>query len=107
SRLLELGPPEEIAQVLRMQLAQLPAEDGGQAEAAGGAMAAGGGEGGEAGEAEGASIRLRVRLADALSDTDLDNGAALFIFARDPRGGPPVAVIRESAASLPGEFVLS
>ncbi|MBN1238312.1 MAG: c-type cytochrome biogenesis protein CcmI, partial [Gammaproteobacteria bacterium] len=32
---------------------------------------------------------------------------ALFIFARAPNGGPPVAVIRESAASLPGEFVLS
>ena len=108
ARLLELGPPEEIAQILRMQLAQLSAADGGTADAAsGGPMAAGGGEGGEAAEAEGASVRLRVRLADALADTDLQNGAALFIFARDPRGGAPVAVIRVPAASLPGEFVLS
>ena len=34
-------------------------------------------------------------------------GAALFIFARAPEGGPPVAVIRETASAVPGEFSLS
>jgi cytochrome c-type biogenesis protein CcmH len=30
----------------------------------------------------------------------------LFIFARSQEGGPPVAVVRHPAATLPGEFSL-
>ena len=37
----------------------------------------------------------------------LASQAALFVFARAPEGGPPLAVIRESAASIPGAFALS
>jgi cytochrome c-type biogenesis protein CcmH len=33
--------------------------------------------------------------------------AALFVFARAPGGGPPVAVIRQSVNTVPGSFTLS
>ena len=54
------------------------------------------------------AIRLRVRLGEGISGNALDNpGAALFLFARAPEGGPPVAVIRETVSAIPGEFSLS
>ena len=58
---------------------------------------------------EGFAIRLRIRLGEELgaSNAVTRPGAALFIFARAPEGGPPVAVIREDVAALPGEFSLS
>ena len=33
--------------------------------------------------------------------------ASLFVFARAPEGGPPLAVIRASATSVPGTFALT
>jgi cytochrome c-type biogenesis protein CcmH len=99
TRLLALGPPEEIAQILRAQLAQLPtAEGSGEAVARSGAA--------PSSAADGPTIRVHVRLGQGVSGAELGADAALFIFARDPRGGPPVAVIREAASAVPGEFVL-
>ncbi|MBN1238465.1 MAG: hypothetical protein JXB36_08175, partial [Gammaproteobacteria bacterium] len=66
TRLLELGPPEEIAQILRAQLTQLPQADEGSAASAGG-------EGAPA--AEGPSITLRVRLAEELADRPIGSNA--------------------------------
>ena len=58
--------------------------------------------------ATGAELRLRITLADGLSiDSVGGPAAALFIFARAPEGGPPVAAIRDTAGSVPGEFSLS
>jgi cytochrome c-type biogenesis protein CcmH len=37
----------------------------------------------------------------------LGPNAQLFIIARAPEGGPPIAVIRQPASALPGEFSLS
>ena len=37
----------------------------------------------------------------------LGPNAQLFIFARAPEGGPPLAVIRQPATAVPGEFTLS
>ena len=58
--------------------------------------------------AQDVAIRLRIRLGEDINANALDNpGAALFLFARAPEGGPPVAVIRETVSAIPGEFSLS
>ncbi len=91
SRLLAFNPPENVAQVLRQQLQALggviESEDTAQVEAA-------------------EAIRLLISVDEALADA-MPDAASLFIFARNPAGGPPVAVVRASAATLPGEFALS
>jgi cytochrome c-type biogenesis protein CcmH len=98
SRLLELNPPDELRAVLSTQLAAL----------AGPAAGAGApGRGASGGAAGGPSLRLSVRLGEGRSLGELGPAAQLFIFARAPGGGPPLAVIREPATALPGEFTLS
>jgi cytochrome c-type biogenesis protein CcmH len=98
SRLLELGiVPNELAQVIRAQIAAMPA-GGETAPAASGAPPA---------VAGGPEISLSVKLADGLSAQDLGADAALFIFARAPGGGPPIAAVRAPASAVPGRFVLS
>lgn len=95
TRLLALGVvPDDLAQMIRAQLAQLPA-DGGDTLAAQ-PVAAGGPE-----------IAITVRLGSELPVPDLGADAALFIFARPPGGGPPIAAVRAPASAVPGEFVLS
>jgi len=99
TRLLTLGPPDPVAEVLRQQLSLLgaPAADTpdervqvAQAESSGGL-----------------ELQLRVALAEGLSAEGFGPTAALFIFARAPEGGPPLAVIRQAASAVPGEFSLS
>ena len=101
SRLLQLNPPQALRDVLQQHLSALggisepvqkPPLQLAQTEAS-----------------AGLEIRLRIRLAEGLGAAGAltSPGAALFIFARAPEGGPPVAVIRESASSVPGEFSLS
>jgi cytochrome c-type biogenesis protein CcmH len=101
SRLLALGPPQAVADVLSQQLQLL----GGPVTAAAAATPVAPTASDAATEA-GESLRLMIRLGDDLPPTDLGS-ASLFIFARSPNGGPPVAVLRQSAAALPGEFGLS
>ena len=93
SRLLGLGVPDEIGQIIRAQLAQLPA----------------GGEGseGDPAAAGGPSIAINVKLGESVPAGALGGEAALFIFARTPGGGPPVAAVRAPASAVPGDFVLS
>jgi cytochrome c-type biogenesis protein CcmH len=94
TKLLALDPPQEVAQVVRTQLAAL-----------GGAPGAS--EGGQAATPAGPTIKLAVTLGAGRRVADLGPNAALFIFARAPGGGPPVAVIRQPANAVPGEFTLS
>jgi cytochrome c-type biogenesis protein CcmH len=95
TKLLRLDPPEEVAQIVRQQLAAL------------GAPATGQGAGGEAAPS-GPSIKLAVSLGPGRRVADLGPNAALFIFARAPGSvGPPLAVIRKPADAVPGEFTLS
>ena len=95
SLLLAIGVPEGVAEVLREHLAALG--QGTLTESPpGGAIADAAG---------GFALQLNIRLADDIASAA--PGAALFIFARAPEGGPPLVVIRESAAALPGEFALS
>lgn len=91
TRLLGLGiVPEDLAQVIEVQLAQLPA--GAQAEKA---------------EAANPRIELDISIAEGLSTANFGADSALFIFARAPSGGPPLAALRVPATAIPGQFVLS
>lgn len=105
SRLLQLDPPQAMRDVLREHLNALgsmsePVQDSplqlAQTEPSPGAS-------------PGLDIRLRIRIAEDLAAAAgmTNPNAALFIFARAPEGGPPVAVIRETASQVPGEFSLS
>jgi cytochrome c-type biogenesis protein CcmH len=91
-RLLEANPPEEIAEMLRQQLAAL--EQSPTAPAAGDAPVA----------AQGPTVQLDVRLGEGRTPAP---NASLFIFARTGTAGPPIAAIRGSATQLPGQFTLS
>jgi len=95
SALLALNPPEEVAQVLRQQV-----------EALGGAVAPPAAATTAAAPAAEAGVRLLISVADDLNAGDLGD-ASLFIFARSPGGGPPIAVQRRAASELPGDFRLS
>ena len=103
SQLLALDPPEEIRRRLSSQFgvtapspvlaaAERPASTPGVPPAAG---------------SVGPTIKLNVRLGQGVSIARFGPSAALFIFARAPGGGPPVAVIRQPASAVPGEFTLS
>ena len=93
SALLTLGPPEQVAQILRDQLQAL----GGAVETTTAAPAA---------SASGSGVRLLISVADNLDTGDLAN-ASLFVFARSPGGGPPIAVQRRAASELPADFRLT
>jgi cytochrome c-type biogenesis protein CcmH len=92
TQLLALNPPENVAGIVRRQLEALGGAPAGQGEA----VAAGG-----------RAIELDVSLGEGRSVADLGPGAQLFIIARAPEGGPPLAVIRRPPAAVPGEFTLS
>jgi cytochrome c-type biogenesis protein CcmH len=94
--LLQLGPPEEVATVVRTQLAALGVAPGNTPS--GGAVAS---------AAAGPTIQLDVSLGPGRSLEQLQPAAQLFIFARAPEGGPPLAVIRRPASAVPGQFTLS
>lgn len=94
SRLLASNPPEHIAEILRQQLGALGGPSKTPAPAA------------PAAAAGAASVRLMIHVAEGLQ-ARVPAAASLFIFARNPDGGPPVAVLRQAASALPGEFTLS
>jgi cytochrome c-type biogenesis protein CcmH len=87
--LLTMPLPEPLADSVRAQLAAL------------------GGEGGASSPVSGPEIKLSVTLGPGLSLADLGPAAQLFIIARAPEGGPPIAVIRRPPSAVPGEFSLS
>lgn len=93
--LLGFDLPEQVAASVRAQLAAL---GGPLSEGAGSASAP---------AVSGPVITLNVTLGTDRELGDLGAGAQLFIFARAPQGGPPLAVIRQPASSVPGEFTLS
>ena len=101
SRLLQLDPPQAMRDVLEQHLNALggiaaPVQDPPLQLA-------------QTEPPPGLEISLRITLGEGLeaAGAATSPGAALFIFARAPEGGPPVAVIREAASSIPGEFSLS
>ena len=102
SRLLAMNPPEEIANMLRTQLGAL----GAAPERGSAASSVADGPGGERAPS-GPTVQLDVSLAGGLSIQQLPPSAALFILARAPGGGPPLAVIRKPPSAVPGHFTLS
>jgi cytochrome c-type biogenesis protein CcmH len=99
SRLLAMNPPDEIATILRQRLAALGGPSSAAAPNAGTAAAAV--------APSGPTVRLDVSLAAGRSIQQLPPSAALFILARAPGGGPPLAVIRQPPSAIPGQFTLS
>jgi cytochrome c-type biogenesis protein CcmH len=94
SQLLQLEIPPDTATMVRARLAAL-----GEAPPAAGARAAA--------APSGPSVQLDVSLGAGRSVDQLPPSTALFIFARAPGGGPPLAVIRQPANAVPGQFTLS
>ena len=110
TRLLETNPPAEITTLIQQQLAALggaglaaPADSGGvidvessieQQLAARNASA-------------GPVIDIEISVGENVALDELGPTAALFVFARAPGGGPPIAVIRQPLSALPGNFRLS
>lgn len=90
---LGTNPPADVAEAIRSSVSRL---------GCGGTLAADTAE-----EGAGPVIRLNIRLGAGHSVDAFGPQAALFIFARAPGGGPPIAVIREPLTALPGEFTLS
>lgn len=85
--LLQLNPPPNVAAVLEQRLAELdsmaaPSADSGQSTA----------------------VAVDVSLAENVPN---DLTGVLFLIARDPRGGPPVAVSRHALGAVPGKLSLS
>jgi cytochrome c-type biogenesis protein CcmH len=93
--LLAFNPPPEVVGAINERLAAL----------GGPGSAEGGGQGSAA--VEGPAIKLSVTLGAGRSLADLGSSAQLFIIARAPEGGPPIAVIRRPPSAVPGEFTLS
>jgi len=99
SALLEIGVPEAVEVVIREQLAALGPGSGAPPPVAEPVPRA---------PADGEfALTLQISLGEGLATPAYGPNAALFIFARAPEGGPPLAVIRESVDSVPGEFILS
>jgi cytochrome c-type biogenesis protein CcmH len=88
TRLLSLDPPIEVADVLQRQLAQLPGQQTGAAPA-------------------GPTLTADVRVGADVSLAELGPASYVFLFARAPWGGPPIAGRRLAVGELPGRFTLS
>jgi cytochrome c-type biogenesis protein CcmH len=93
SRLLSMDPPEAMRRMIEERIGPVDARP-----ASGPAMA-GSAAGASSPIAEGA-IRLNVSLDPALQER-VNAGVPLFVFARRPSGGPPLAAVRRRAAELP------
>ena len=97
SALLAIGVPDSMAQVMRDQLAALGPGGGSVTQSVVSEPQA----------TDGYTIRLDISVSDTLEGGAYNPSASLFVFARSTDGGPPLAVIRSSAAAVPGEFALS
>jgi cytochrome c-type biogenesis protein CcmH len=92
--LLSLGPPPEVSNLIRQQLSGLSGNSGEVAATT--AVATSGTE-----------LTLNVSLGEGMSLDGLGPNSYLFVFARAPGGGPPIAGVRHPVDALPGTFTLS
>lgn len=114
SKLKELGAPPEIVQIIDTQIAEIDRRIGTAPAGATSPVAAE--PAAPAAEpaalaaapltvpAEG--IALRVAVAPSLAER-VPAGATVYVFASDASGGPPLAAVRRTAASLPMDVTLS
>ena len=99
--LLTLSPPEPVARALRERLTAL-----GEPVAEGSAQMASASQAGGAPAAPEGAFQIRVSVGNGVGAGGLPAATQLFIIARNPQGGPPLAVVRH-APRLPGVFSLS
>lgn len=97
SALLAIGVPEQMAQVMQEELNALPPPSGTVTQVIEAPTS----------DVGGFAIELNVTFGDDVAGVVMASQASLFVFARAPEGGPPLAVIREPAASIPGVFALT
>lgn len=91
--LLAQNPPEELRSILQRQIDDLNAQLG-----AGQTSTPQGESGGVASAAR--AIDVQVSIAPEIQ-RQLTSPTSLFVLARDPAGGPPLAVQRHSSTSVP------
>jgi cytochrome c-type biogenesis protein CcmH len=96
--LLAQGPPAELRSVLERQIQDLDEQLGEEQ----GATASNEGVAAPAGR----SIKVAVSIAPAIKQK-FDRALTLFVLARDPAGGPPLAVQRHDSSKLPLTVELS
>lgn len=104
SALLAQNPPAQIVDVLSSQFGVTAPGNAAAAPPAGAAPVA---AAAPSTAASGTAIKVSVKLGDDVSKAQLGTKTWLLVFARAPGGGPPVAVIRQPATAVPGEFTLS
>ena len=92
SRLLATNPPPDLVEVLREQLAVLTG-------AAGGAVV-------PAGVAAGPVLAIEIAIAPEVATGALGPNAIVYLLARAPGGGPPLAAKQIPLSALPGRFEL-
>ena len=94
-RLLALSPPEQVRQIIEAQLAELSGQGWPEAR--------------PKPDTADAGMRLAVRISVAPGLVSrVKVGAPVFLIARDPdRPGPPVAVVRREAATLPSTLEIT
>lgn len=93
TRLLSMNPPEAMRRMIEERIGPVAAAPAlaGQGPEVDGAPSKPIAEG---------AIRLSVSLDPALQEK-VNAGVPLFVFARRPAGGPPLAAVRKSAVDLP------
>jgi cytochrome c-type biogenesis protein CcmH len=91
SSLLETNPPPDVAQVLREQLAALTGTAGAVVPA---------------GDASGPVLAIEVAVAPEIATGALGPNAIVYLLARSPGGGPPLAAKQIPLSALPGRFEL-
>ena len=101
-QLLAQNPPEQLRGVLERQIQDLNEQIGETGEGAASPTAAPPGE--KAPSAR--SIRVSVSIAPNVQK-QLSGASSLFILARDPAGGPPLAVQRHDSSAAPLTVELS
>lgn len=88
--LLEQNPPEQVRSVLAAQIADINAQLGS----------------GSAEPATTASVNVAVSIAPAIA-ARITSPLSLFVLARSPAGGPPLAVVRLTSDQLPTSVELT
>lgn len=102
TRMLAADLPPDIENLVQRQIAAITAAEAG----ASGVAAAESGDGTQP-DAAAKTVRVRVKLGEGRSLPTLGPEARLFISARSPQGGPPVAARQLAPSEIPGEVVLS
>jgi cytochrome c-type biogenesis protein CcmH len=91
NKLLASGPPEPLASAVRERLAELGGEPTSPAP----------------GPTADTAIQVALKLGPDVDPGAVRTASALYVLARAPEGGPPVAVVRRSPDVIPGVVTLS